>query len=386
MMTRLLAIVPLRHLLPQPPQATVATARHARPNRRQLARLAVAYGLLSFALATVGLIGVVEVAKPEWRDPEFFYRVKQLHRWKAEAPDRPLVLAFGSSRTQMGLSPAVMNFPNEPGVPLVYNCGYRGAHPVGVLLHVTRYLDHGPRPDYVLIQLAAADVGIPGTAEAQLKHWASRLSPADWRRLGPYTADSTTLPWKWATSRLNAWVEFQTPILSNLLPSWQPRARQLEWSWERMDGYGFAPMPKTRFTPAERKQALARTRELYQPTFQGRPWGPTSDQAYRDIIARCQAEGIPVAFFVAPESPSFRSWYSPLAREMEARYHQLIQSLGVPVFPMPPHLTDEDFADGFHLIRSGAEKYSRWLAEHHLKPWLASQGLRVTSSRPESPH
>jgi hypothetical protein len=28
--------------------------------------------------------------------------------------------------------------------------------------------------------------------------------------------------------------------------------------------------------------------------------------------------------------------------------------------------------DGIHLMRGGAEKYSRWLADNHLGPWLAT--------------
>jgi len=48
----------------------------------------------------------------------------------------------------------------------------------------------------------------------------------------------------------------------------------------------------------------------------------------------------------------------------------LRDDLGITIFPAPAHLTDEDFADGYHLIASGAAKYSKWLAEKHLKPWF----------------
>ena len=48
----------------------------------------------------------------------------------------------------------------------------------------------------------------------------------------------------------------------------------------------------------------------------------------------------------------------------------LTREMGMPVFPAP-ELPDTDFVDGFHMIRKGAEKYSRWLATSHLGPWLA---------------
>ena len=45
--------------------------------------------------------------------------------------------------------------------------------------------------------------------------------------------------------------------------------------------------------------------------------------------------------------------------------------MGVRVFPAPEHLDEADFMDGYHLLPAGAAKYSRWLADNHLKPWLA---------------
>ena len=34
--------------------------------------------------------------------------------------------------------------------------------------------------------------------------------------------------------------------------------------------------------------------------------------------------------------------------------------------------TEEDFADGHHMLPAAAGRYSRWLAAERLKPWLAS--------------
>lgn len=49
------------------------------------------------------------------------------------------------------------------------------------------------------------------------------------------------------------------------------------------------------------------------------------------------------------------------------------EELGVPVFSAPETgLVDGDFADPVHMLSHGAAKYSRWLADTHLKPWLAA--------------
>ena len=56
---------------------------------------------------------------------------------------------------------------------------------------------------------------------------------------------------------------------------------------------------------------------------------------------------------------------------MHVRARQLSAEKGVPIFPAPAHLSDDDFADGYHPLADGAAKYSRWLADNHLRPWLA---------------
>lgn len=370
-MTRMQNLLSLRRLMRFDSDGVPAVGRRS---RRTTARAALGFGVAWFLLATVGLAVAIETVKPQWRDPEFYHRVVQLRQWKATAPHRPIVMVFGSSRTQMAICPAVMNFPDEPGSPLIYNCGYRGAHPLGVWLHLTRYLDDGPRPDYVLIQLASIEVGIGGDAERQLIVWGPRLSSADRDRITPFSNGSTTLLRSWALARLKAWTEHREPILSEQLPSWQSNQRRLDFTWERMDAFGFVPFPADHVADADRKKALADTRKKFAAGFRGRPPGPASERGYRDLIARCQAEGIPIAFFVAPESPQFRKWYSPAALKAEAEFHQSLRDLGVPVFPAPTDLTEEDFSDGYHMLRSGAEKYSRWLAENHLKPWLIRKG------------
>ena len=345
-------------------------------SRRHSARATIWTALAAFLIFTAGLSGALESARPEWRDPEFAVRLNHLRKWKAEAPRRPLVVAFGSSRTQMGLDPAAMNFPDRPGSPVVYNFGYRAAHPLGVYLHLTRTLDSGVKPDAVLVQVAAAEAMIAVSAEKQLTTWNPRFSLTDIKRLTPYTDDPAEFHSGWAKARWNPWRTYRETVLSDLLPEWQTPLQRVGFTWEFTDRYGFAPHPYTAVPEDIRAMQRPAVRRSHGRTFEAFTVGGNTEEVFRGLVARCRAEGIPVAFYWIPEGPIYRSWYSPRSREaVEAYGKRLGTELGVTVFPAPLHLEEPDFADSFHLLRHGAAKYSNWLAVHHLTPWLKANGV-----------
>ena len=362
----------VRRLITVPRPSTVGIRRHSR-SRRSSARAAVGWGAAAFVIATAGLAMSVETIRPEWRDPEYGHRIHQLKQWKIEAPDRPLVLVFGSSRTQMGIAPAAMGFGDQPSSPLVYNFGYRSGRLFRSCFLLKRVLDEGPRPDVVLIQLSMVDLigGING--ELLPGEWGSRLAVGDFERLRPYLPEQTEFRRAWLAARLNGWSAHRQSILSDVMPSLHPNfTRQVQYYWERLDRYGFEAHHLESPPPAYRKALYERSRQVHARAMAGAPVSAITRPVIRDVVGRCRSEGIAVAFFWAPESVTYRSWYSPEARrEMQAFEEWLVTEIGASVFPAPPDLPDTDFVDGFHMIKSGAEKYSRWLAETHLKPWLA---------------
>ena len=68
----------------------------------------------------------------------------------------------------------------------------------------------------------------------------------------------------------------------------------------------------------------------------------------------------------------FRSWYSPESQAAVAAFcRTLTEELGCPVFAAPEGYAETDFADGHHMLPPAARRYSRDLADRHLKPWLA---------------
>lgn len=358
------------------PLARLFGARKPRPASRALsARRALAVGMAAFALATLALAAVSESEKPEWRDPEYGHRLKQLRALQRARPDRPLVLFLGSSRVQMGVSPADMGFADAPGEPLGYNFGYRCAPPVVAWLQLQRLLDAGIRPRAVVLTVAAVELNLEDGAERQFVGRGARLSDADLRRLAPYTGDPTAFRRdRWA-ARLDPWNARREAVVSDALPDWQsPGARRAHAGWEGMDAYGFTRAETERQTEAARHRSWHEVRNGFAPAMNAPLPNAFAHRVIRDLVARCESEGIATAITWAPESPAYRALYTPAARAGIAAYTEaLARELGVPVWAAPEHFAEEDFSDGFHLCRDGPAKYSRWLAGAHLRPWLTQK-------------
>jgi hypothetical protein len=330
--------------------------------------------LLAFVGFTAALAVALETVKPEWRDPEFALRLQQVREWNGT--ERPLVLAFGSSRTQMGLDPAAMGFADDPGAPVIYNFGYSGAYPVRAWFQFTRVLDAGVKPDAVLIQLAPPEVMIQARVEKQMVSWGSRMSRADIRRLSPLLADDTALQREWFEARTKPWITFRRPLLYEIGPEWLPTHERTFLRWGEIDRYGFAPYPDVTIPSDIRDKRRAQYLRRHAAAFADFAPKRVQEAVYREWTNRCRDEGIALAFFWAPESPRLLGGYSARSRiELERYTAWLNAELQAPVFPFPTHLDEEDFVDGYHLLRDGAAKYSRWLADHHLRPWLEESGI-----------
>jgi hypothetical protein len=237
-------------------------------------------------------------------------------------------------------------------------------------------LDSGVKPHAVLIQLAPAELMVRGAAERQYATWASRFSRNDIHRLAPFTKDQTHFRRVWFTGRMTPWTTYRQAILSDLLPDWHTTRQRMEFEWENMDEYGFSPHAYKTIPPARRLELQEDVQRKHARALNAFVPGPMPEPVYRDLTERCRAEGIAVAFFWAPVSPTYQSWYTPASRAAIEGYHRWLGAeFRLPIFPAPDHLGDLDFADGYHLLRHGAAKYSRWLADNHIRPWLATHGL-----------
>ena len=356
-------------LLVARPRRTAGPAR----SRRSAARAALASGLTAFLAATVGMAVALETVMPEWRDPEFGHRLARV-RFAQREDSRPVVVVVGTSRTQNAIFPGAMSLPDTAGAPRVFNFGQSASPPLKELLTLRRLLDAGVKPVAVVVEILPASLATDGTAEQQLAVQAPRLSAADLGHLAPYCADAEALRLGWLRARSNPWHAQRQVLMNHWLPRWQPWRWRFESQWTSLDAEGFQPVPGV--SPEFRAKAVAHARKEYAGAFARFAPGAASTRAVRDLVALCREHEIPVAFFVPPVSPAFRASFAPgVYSAGEAHLLALARRLDVPVFPAPRDMAEDEFLDGHHLLRHGAAKYSRWLADNHLKPWLAARGL-----------
>ena len=356
-----------------PADAAAATARGPRCGRRG-AKVAVLSGLAFVVVLNLGLNVALDTVMPEWRDPEYGHRMKDLRRQAAAAGPRPVVAVLGSSRTEMGLSPAHMGFGDGPDVPLVYNVSQAGCGPVGELLNLKRLLADGVTPDFVLVEILPPVLA--GSAPAERLLVPHHLGYGDLDRVEPYLADPASYRRDWLASRVNPWSTYRIELLSHCgaggFYPWQARVDHL---WRQLKPGGWLPYFYETVEPQKRAEGTAKARAEYAPYFTDFRVAETPDRAYRDLIALCRARGIRVGFHTMPESATFRSWYSPDARAaIDAYFAGLRREFGVPVFDCSGWLPDDaDYADGHHLLRRGAVAFSERFGRECVGPWLRGE-------------
>lgn len=346
--------------------------RKRRPARVSRSRRAVAglrWGAFAVGVALFGMALAVETVKVDWRDPEYGHRLKQLRALQTAHPGRPLVVALGSSRTQMGFHPTAMGFPDEPGSPLVYNFGQSAAGPLRQLLTFRRLRDAGIKPDFVLVELFPMAVTADGPAERQLRDYAPKLGAADLRRLAPYCDDVGSLWREWAANRAASWHSLRLSLMSHWQGGWLPWQKRVSFQWEQLDPRGWTPFPIENVTAERRADGTAKASKEYAERLTNWRVGASSQRALRDLVERCRTDGVGVAFYLMPEGPAFRTWYASATRAAVDEYVEGVRRDLAPVFDATDGFAEHEFFDSHHLLRTGAARFSKRLADEHLKAW-----------------
>jgi hypothetical protein len=350
-------------------------AASARPlSRRRDARAALGFGLAVFLVADLAMAIALETVMPEWREPEFGHRLATIRQAQRESPNRPLVVVIGSSRTQNAIRPASMNLPDTPLSPRVFNVGQTASPPLKELLTLKRLLHEGVKPAAVMVEIMPAMLTVDGPAEDQLKTQVARLDFSDLGLMAPYCENVEALRLAWLAARAFPWHTQRHSLVSHWFPRWLPWERRIDFQWDSVDADGFQPLGEV--SPEEREKAVKHAHKEYEGAFaRFEPQSvdkTISVRVMRDLVATCRAEKIPVAFLIPPVSPAFRAAFAPgVYSAGEAYLLGLGRQLDVVVFPAPRDMTEDEFRDGHHLLKAGAERYSRWLGENYLKPWLA---------------
>src|SRR5438034_376226 len=82
---------------------------------------------------------------PRLRDPQYGNKLRTLRQRLRRERGRPLIVALGSSRVNMGFRPDVIasHAPASGDSPLLFNFGLNAAGPIMELLCLRRLLDEG---------------------------------------------------------------------------------------------------------------------------------------------------------------------------------------------------------------------------------------------------
>jgi hypothetical protein len=350
-------------------------ARPAAGSIRRRARATVLLGVAAIILAQVGLAVAVESRRPEWRDPEFFHRRKNLNamaKWSAETGQpRSLVVILGTSRSVMGLSPGHLGFGHGPCAPLACHCSQTGCMPIDQRLNLGRVLDAGLTPDFVLVEVLPPVLADPRPVGEQVK--VNRLGTADLVRLRPYLADPSPVVTRWASGRAAGWYTFRFDLLAHagqgdLIPA---SVRQ-DFLWNTLPADGWGPFSPGEWPTDAWARGIARARGQYAWLLADFRVNPESARAHRELLAECRARGIRAALFVMPESPTFRGWYPPAARDAVRDYLAgLSAAFGAPVFDASAWIDDEAaFLDGHHLFGPEAVRFSERFGRECVGPWV----------------
>lgn len=347
-------------------------ARSARPVALR-ARGALLIGLALVVMAHVGMNIVMDTIRPELRDPEFGCRLEKIHALQSTHPDRPMLVALGSSRTQMGLVPGAMSLCDSQGREVIaFNFGAAGCGPVGQWINLNRLLSEEIRPDYVLIEVLPPSLHMDGDGPDFIV--LSRMSPADLRVLRPYCSDPETMYNEWAELRMTSLSTTRFNLMCKLMPGWVPFPSRVDYLWDSVDSHGWLPYPYPDVTEEKRAEGVTRTREEYRDHMRDFHISELPDRALRDLLRTCQQRGIPTALYLMPEGPSFRSNYPPEAQlQIDAYLDALSREYAVPLFDARDWIDENHFSDGHHLLPGGARQFSERFAER-LRGWLEADG------------
>ncbi|MHB1421724.1 MAG: hypothetical protein ACYC3I_00730 [Gemmataceae bacterium] len=355
-----------------------------RTDRR--ARTALLWGVLVF-LAGQGVLGyVVSRLHPEIRDPEFGYRLRRLSEQAAAAPDRPLFLILGSSRTLSGICPPALPWPpplSPPGTgadkrggpePRVFNFSQLGAGPVRELQTLRRLLAVGQRPHWLLVEVWPPYWPQQGYWLDELHIMQQDLRPEDLSVISRYFANRWDAVEKLALETLLPITGLRSNILARCASSLlSPDQRWRAWRfdvWRDGEPSGWRPWLERGSDDAfraRRAEVLAQTK----PRLDHFSIGDTTDRALREILEECRRRHIKAALILMPEHSELRSWYTPdVQNQVNTYLDRLKQEFQVPVFDTRTWVADDEFHDLTHMTPSAAPPYTQRLGRELLLPWL----------------
>ncbi|MFN4261422.1 MAG: hypothetical protein ACK4RK_19220 [Gemmataceae bacterium] len=322
-------------------------------------------------VAAQGALGIgTEQLWPGLRDPEYGKKLALVRAVRSAHPNRELLLVLGSSRTAVGLRPALLDTSEtrNNGSPLVFNFGMTAAGPIRELLHLRRLLRDGVRPDGLVIEMLPTMLNQPGHYNEANHIPLTRLTWNDLPLIARYRdgQEQTSAGFTPATGVHRQWCQANVVpvyaqrfvLMSRCLPAWLPHDKRTDF-WEGLDAWGWFPFLR-RPSDAENHRALDYAQREHAELLHHYDITEPPNRAVREMLSICQKENIPVVLLIMPESRVFRGWYGPQTEEKLGTYlRQLRHEFGVPCIDARAWISDEHFLDGHHLLPDGAALFTQ---------------------------
>lgn len=334
--------------------------------RVRISRSEVAWFVAGFLVLQGGLALALESFRPTWRDPEYGFKLAALKSQQSATADRPLLLFLGSSRVLNGIDPSRLSPPDQS---VVYNFGLTRHGPVQQTLCLSRLLDEGIRPRWVVLEIAPHMMSAGGDGREIVPIERQRLG--DLATLRKATGASHDVYLEWFEDRATVLSTSRHALLSEWLPNWVSWGSRQDFVRSRTGPDGWLPMPEP-LTAEAAARARAEMIDLDGRQVHDFTLSAASERAVRVALDRCQKEQIRTAVVLMAEPTEFRALYTPHSeQQLQSFLAALRRDYGVTVFDGRGWVGDEGFRDPHHMNPTGAATFTNRLAEP-LSRWVAT--------------
>jgi hypothetical protein len=309
----------------------------------------------------LGVAVVVDQFAQGVRDPEYRHFEKLALERCAEAPERPLVLAMGSSRTLMGLDAGTLTrLRSGTDAPLVVNGGFCAAGPMMNKILLSRLLAAGVRPKFIFFEMMPMSLSArDGAAYEERMVFQGRFSLGEALGMWPSTDAKHRLCWHWGRSRLFPCVRHQVELREalgiDLTRAREPKTDAADAYGK--DAYGWGAVTKP-FTPEEIETETRCALALFDRPMKQPAISKGAERAYREWFALAAAEGIAGAVVFPPDSSRIRGIDPAVAAVHAAAARRIADDFGLPVVDAREWVDDDGFFDGHHMTADGARRYT----------------------------
>jgi hypothetical protein len=336
-----------------------------RSERQRRARTGLFLGLCLFALANLVLLVLLQSGAIWCGDPFYGPRLARLRRRTLTAPHSPCVVMVGSSRTYYGLRAARLEerLARQRGEAIVaFNFGRPGAGPVNFLHTWRRLCQAGIRPELLLLEVPPFLTGAtPSHDEVNpVLLPTTSLSRADLPVVARYAQAWIDQPgWDWLRVRALPCLGYRRHLLNRAVPWSLPRElRDEEHTPPLLNDFGDCP-GYVEFALAQRREAAQATARNFKPCLDGPMPGQRPAAALGELLANCRDKGVRVALVLLPEPrPQLQAWIPGRLHEFESFVQALAHEHDASVVDGRHWVDDDDFNDGVHLTREGAERFT----------------------------